>query len=333
METLKSLIEKEEHEKILELPSPEYNKYKVIAAIHLDRYEEALRYAQKSSFEQAYVYYKLKQFKKALKILKKLTGRAVNILKSQCLYLMGYYSAAYKLLFSYGTSDSYGVNLSAMEALGRLNNGDRIRPTVATSKDNGMQSGSHSFKFTNAEYRLESEYNMTFKYIEDEKMWVEELLELQKKYNVDGSCIDKQLKNLMCVDVPHPTIREAEILAFNNGTIPTVQKPVIFQQNFINDGKGTDFQIFRDYFMNQDAYQRGKAEFQPSTDRLRILKSLIISKRKNSSENLAKIEKTLSLVKSNSIEKRIIQFLAKELPEEEFQKQALKLIFEAVESE
>lgn len=332
METLESLIENAQHEKILQLPSPEYNKFKTIAAIHLEKYEEALQYAEKATFELAYIHYKLKNFKKALKILRKLSGKDVDVLKAQCLYFLGYYSAAYELLSKHGHTDEFAVNLTAMEALAHLNSASPSKPSLFTSRDTGSVRNPVPLKFKSVECQMECEYNSSFKYAENEREWVRVLMELRDKYREEGSCIEKQLKNLMDEDVPSPTKREAEICQFNKGIKTTIQNPVLFQGNFMTENTSSDYQIFKKYELNKEDFVAGKASFQPFNDKLRLLKSLIISKRKPSPKNAARIAKTLEKVRSDSLDKRILTFLSLDLPEEEFQKGALELMLEVGEA-
>lgn len=330
MEDLKSLIQNEAHEKILELPGHEYDRYKAIASIYLERYKEALQYAPKNSFEMAYSYYKLRDFKKALKILRKLSGKEVDILKSQCLYFLGYYSEAYAALSKYGNSDEFAVNLSAINALWLLNKNSRIKPSLFTSGDQGEIAEEQKFSFSDPECLVEGEYNATFKLAENEKEWVEMLMSLQNKYKLDGSCIDKQLKNLMNEDLPKLLGRETDISQFNTGIKTTIPNPVLFQPNFIENGPNnvSDFQIFRDYQLNSKEYLAGMRTFQPFNDKLRLLKSFIVSKRKPTAKRAASVIKTLKNVES-TLEKDILMLLAAELPDDQFQKQALELILKA----
>nr|ABO69721.1 unknown [Nosema bombycis] len=88
----------ESYEKIAKLEGDEYNQYKVIALINLDKFKEALKFVQPGSFEAAYIYYKLKNYKKALKIISKFKDEKSFILKSQILYSIGFYNKAYEIL-------------------------------------------------------------------------------------------------------------------------------------------------------------------------------------------------------------------------------------------
>lgn len=329
MEDLRSLIQNEEHEKILQLESPEYSRYKAVAAIHLERYSEALLYAPKGSFELAYIHYKLRNFRKSLKVLRRLSGKKVDILKSQCLYFLGHYSDACMLLSRHGCSDEFAVNLAAMEALASLNN--RIKPSLFTSNDARVPPEMPRLKFEDPECLLEGEHNGSFKLVEHEREWVRALVGLQSKYQVENSCIQRQLSNLAEDNAGPFSKREAEILSFNAGKGNAIANPVLFQPNFIANNVKSDYQVFKDYQLNANEYVSGKRAFQPFNNRLRLLKCLIIAKRRPTRERSLRIIKTLEGVE-DSLEKRILGLLASELPENELQEQALDLIFQSSEN-
>lgn len=324
MENLKELIKREDHENILLLPSPEYNRYKAIAAINLDRYDEALLYAAKNSYEQAYVYYKLKNFKKSLKILRKLSGKKVDILKSQNLYFLGYYDEAYKLLSAHGNKNEFAVNLAAMDALNALSHQER--PSMFSSM-NSNKIQAIDYKFTDSECRMEYEYNDSFRYVEDEKEYVRTLLELQDKYKVRNSCIEKQIKNLMGDEIDDLTKKESEIVAFNKGLTAEIATPVLFQKHF-TDKSVSDYKVFKEYQSDKFGFISGTRSFEPSNQRLRCLKALVISKRKQTPERMSKVLKTLEN-NDQSIESEILRLLSTDLPENVFQERAMELILKA----
>lgn len=324
MENLKTLLENSEHEKILELPSPEFDRYKVIAAIHLDRYEDGLAFASKNSFELAYIHYKLKNFKKSLKILRKLHGTAVDVLKSQCLYFLGYYSEAYKLLSQHGSSDEYAVNLSAMESLSYLNTKSPIRPTLFTTRDTGAVDPVR-YKFTNPECLFESEFNAAFKSIEDERAYIEQLRVLDQKYRVENGCVQKQIGNLTGEHVDNMSKREGEIVSFNLGKSGKIDNPVLFQHNFLS--YNTDFAIFKRYKSNKSEFIRGVERFEPCSDRLRILKALIMAQRRPSERRSHAILKAIRGCKE-CVEKDILELLCSGCTEQEFQQRGLQIVVE-----
>lgn len=321
MESIQALIDRDDHESILTL-GPEYNNYKVIAAIHLGRYEEALLLLDYPCFEKAYCFYKLRKFHKSLKICKKLEGKNIDILKAQNLYFLGYYSDAYKILSNYGVSDEYAVNLSSMEALNHLNIVNFQKPSLFTSRDTKAIDSLKKYKFKDSECAMESNYNLSFKNIEDERLFIQTLSELDQKYNIENNCIQKQLKNLMDEDIVGLGARETEIFNFNRGTVTNINNPVLFQNNFLDSVK-TDFKIFKDYQNNSQDYLRGQRNIDTFNDKLKLLKSLVILKRKLNDERKDKIKKTLKGVKS-CLEKDIIQLLIGK--DDDFQKKGIELL-------
>lgn len=324
MENLETLMKSSEHEKILQLPSPEYNRYKVIAAIQLEKYTEALLYSSKNTFEQAYILYKLKKFKKALKVLRKLKGTAVEILTSQCLYFMGYYTKAYKILSKHGNTDEFAVNLSAMKALSQSNG---IKPSHFTTKDTNCIRIERDYKFTDAECAHESEYNSLFKDVNKQKVFVKQLRE---NCNIENGLVQKQLSNLLGENIVDSlSKKEKEINDFNRKAGGIVE-PVLFQPNFIEQNKSSDYQIYKDYQKNKSEYLSGKKVFEPHNDRLKLLKALIIAKRKPSAERSVAILKTLESMNESTIESDILNLLASDVPAEEFQEQAVELFDRAI---
>ncbi|ELA40721.1 uncharacterized protein VICG_02243, partial [Vittaforma corneae ATCC 50505] len=172
-----------------------------------------------------------------------------------------------------------------------LNN--KIKPSLFTSKDTKMLSKVLKLRFTDPECLLEGKYNESFKFIEDERKWVQIMMGLHNKYEMENSCIQKQLKNLSEVYADSFSKRETEIFNFNIGRENTIAKPVLFQSNFIANNTKSDYQIFKDYQANTNEYVSGKKTFQPFHDRLRLLKCLIIAKRKPTKERSMKITKAL----------------------------------------
>ncbi|KAM0680941.1 hypothetical protein GINT2_000747 [Glugoides intestinalis] len=323
MENLETLMKTNQHEKILLLPSPEYNRYKVIAAIQLEKYTEALLYSTKNTFEQAYILYKLKKFKKALKVLRKLKGTAVEILASQCLYFMGYYIKAYKVLSKHGISDEFAVNLSAIKALSQSNG---IKPTPFTTKDMKPVEVEEEYKFTDAECAHESEYNSLFKYLSNQK---EFLKRLRESNSIDDGLVQKQLSNLLDENIDSLSKKEKEINDFNRKSA-NIEEPVLFQHNFIEKNKSSDYQIYKDYQRSKDDFLSGKITFEPYNDRLRLLKALIIAKRGPTEERSMAILKTLEGMKESTIEKDILKLLSEDIPVYQFQKEAIALLHRAV---
>lgn len=307
MENIKTLLENNEHEKILLLPSPDYDSFKVIAFIHLGKYKDALFLINTPCYEKAYCFYKLKNFHRSLKVLNKLKGEKVDILKAQNLYFLGYHSDAYKILSEYGNSDEIAVNLSAMEALDHINQINKQKPSLFTSKDVNSIENKRIYHFKDAECALESSYNLAFKNIENERLFIQKLTELDKKYNVVDSCIQKQLKNLLEEEITKVSGRDLEILNFNRGIVTEISNPVLFQPNFI-DSINTDFKIFKDYQSSQSDYLLGKKNVNLFNNKLKLLKAMILVKRRKTDKRNEEIKKILENT-GKCIEKDILELL------------------------
>lgn len=238
-----NLIHQEKHQDILMLESPKYNKYKAIAHIYLGEFEKAVSYMHENSFEKAYCYYKLKKFKRALRILKKLQGKKVDILTSQCLYFYGKYNDAYVLLSKYDTIDEYGVNLSAMEALNMLSS-TGYSGLFSYKPDNKIVN-IFSYTFFNNECKMESEFNLAFKLINNEEQYLNILYNLNDQYSVfKNSYFNKQILNLTNQSCLELTKKQSDI--FNYNTIPDYQLLTLdhFQNNFCGS-KITEYKLMK----------------------------------------------------------------------------------------
>lgn len=110
----------EEHEKVLKIEGEDFNLYKAVACIHLGKYLEGLKYSGKNTYETAYIFYKLRKYKKGLKICNKNSGERWDVLTSQISFGMGYYNKAFEYLNKVSKDDEIVVNLQAMKSLGIL---------------------------------------------------------------------------------------------------------------------------------------------------------------------------------------------------------------------
>lgn len=160
-----------DHEKILELEGKEYDIYKGIALINLEKYSDSLNYLEKSSFERAYAYYKLRKYKRALRILKKMKLEdRVIILMSQIFYKMKYFYTAYYFLSMIKIDDEIAVNLNAIRSLalgssklGKFSIGCKDSEDYVRMKYDvnfSIQKVVHNYQ--SDECRKEAEYNETF---------------------------------------------------------------------------------------------------------------------------------------------------------------------------
>lgn len=237
MDTLKLLVKAGDHEGILRIESDEYNAYKVVAAIHLAKFNEALKYAKKNSYEHAYILYRQKRFRKALSIIRKnidnKSSKKWEVLMAQCLYNLGYYADAYSLLSRHGKEDEYAVNLAAMEAMCKVSEQNKTKLSYFYMPFKGPIKNIVKLDFKDSECLLESKFNEIFKLVCDKYAYREALENLNTQYPIKGSCVDNQLKNMMgeeCIDLSK---KEKEVYEFNNGNSKAITHPAHFQSNFI----------------------------------------------------------------------------------------------------
>ncbi|KAG5858691.1 putative TPR-like repeat domain-containing region [Encephalitozoon hellem] len=246
---LYDLVKNDCHEEISRLEHPEFNQFRVVAYINLGKFEEALRYAEKDSFERAYALYKLKKYKKALRILKHIDTEGSKVLASQCLYYLGYYNTAYKILSEVKKDDDIIVNLQAMKGLAMLADKNqyvfgnkfqlRKRDELAQFEDLSR----HDIKHT--EGRVDFIFNLSFESLANEEEFVNFLSRQLEKPEMSGTIVEEQLKNIKGEEVnPDLLLRnQRETFEFNRGAIDKFSNPLHFQQNF--QGLGSPESITR----------------------------------------------------------------------------------------
>lgn len=323
MYNISKLLQEQDHHSILQLPSPQFDNYKVIAAINLNKFEEALKFATKNSYELAYIYYKLEQPKKALKILRKISlkegkSEKTDILISQCLYKMQSYDKAYDLLKNYGNKDEFAVNLNAFYALNSLNS-NSSKSSLFTTKKNKKIENPVNYSYSIMECKMEAEYNSLFEKIEDETNYIDELKNIDEKYNVEGSVIKKQIANLQNDDLPSLTKSETKVDIFNKIPTSKFSNPLHFQENFVC--KNSEYQILK----NIDKFNLKHTKISPKTKKLKILKCLlsILNSPKENSKVL--VQKMLEKLEDCE-EKQILQLLISESSNETFKEIAIELL-------
>jgi hypothetical protein len=234
------LLRNEEHEEIASLEGEEFNPYRAIAYINLGRYAEALRCAKKGSFEMAYILYKLKRYRRALRILRKLSDDGSRVLASQCLYYLGYYNSAYRILSGFKRDDEIVVNLQAMKSLALLahkSKGAYGRKFSVPAKDElEAFENLDRYKFPTPELRADFVFNKAFEYLDDEDRFVEYLEErVGADPGLRGTIVEEQLKNIRkefdMIDAGLLGRSQRETVAFNTGKIKEFSEPVHYQQN------------------------------------------------------------------------------------------------------
>ena len=313
------LIAENSHHKILELVGDSYNPIKAIAAINIGEYEKAYKLATKNSFEAAYALYKLRRYKRALRILRKLDGTASEMLKSQCLYFLGYYSEAHQILSKISTKDEFAVNLAAMESLSYLNEKNKERVSLFASEYRGSINKSVTPKFSSKMCQAEYKFNLLFEKIENEREYISELNSLNEQMDIPGGCIEKQLKNLHSELITDLGVREREIYEFNTGKSKEIKDPVHFQKNFI-EGCRSEYGV-----ISKCMGSGSDVEINCTSDKMRYLKVFKLLKegvvRKKTSENI------LSRCDESLIKDALLLMTSK-CRKSEFQAKAIELILQ-----
>lgn len=343
MEELRGLVASGDHEKILaleataEIGAEELAGCRAVAAIQLGRFEEAARIAPHGSFEQGYALYREKRFRKALRTLKE-SGPRCDILRAQCLYNLGLYGEAHKLLSSHGRTNEYAVNLAAIESLGALASELRFSPSFVAPPFRGAAVNAVRPTLTDRECAVEYEFNKAYENISDEGVYHDLLYKISQKLGAAGAIFKKQLLNLRGELRDDPammeslTRREKEIVDFNAGSGP-LSCPVHFQANFV---PGTPQNAVLESILAEKSdpslmpskrYTNISSSIQPVSEAISIVKALSHVKKTNnkiSSDYIARILKDVG----PSPEREILLLVASDLSDPEFQARAMELIGE-----
>lgn len=248
---VQDLIGKGQYRKILELTC--HNREKIIAFIKLERYHEgllfirglkknsdvierleALRLTGDYRFEEAYILYKLKKYRKSLKILKGLDeSERRNVLLSQVLYFLGKYEKAYEILAKCEYEKERDINLLAMEVL----HGNSLQNGISKSKKNSEEEKdsekdddklSLSTKFgVNYDFGNLSnvaEYNRSFL---DYKSYKQSEY-VGKYHKTENKRIEQQVGNLLGL-LPVDTLKgkKKQIVEYNKGNIKKIRRELI----------------------------------------------------------------------------------------------------------
>jgi hypothetical protein len=254
MGELRELIKNNEHEKILSIEGEGQNEYKAIACIFLERYEDALRYVVRGGFEEAYIRYKLKDYRKCVRILNKngLSDARCMKLKAQALYFLGYYDEAYQILSSFEPNDETIVNLMAIRSLGLLASKSGISTPHRFSIRNKEGLSRRSFnvpkyKVSRPESVVECEFNKCFEVLDNEEGFKKRLKDIldDPKLTRDMSLIENQYKNVTGrfkdVEMDLLSRGQRETLLFNMGKKTKFQNPCHFQPSGFLSNVDTDW--------------------------------------------------------------------------------------------
>ncbi|KAI5148230.1 hypothetical protein ENBRE01_0190 [Enteropsectra breve] len=327
MDAIKLLVDSERHEDILKLEGEQWNEYKVVAAISLSMFEAALKYCAKNSFEEAYILYRTKNFKKSLRILRKLHGEKVEILKAQCLYNLGYYAKAQRIFKTISTSDEFAVNIAAAEALAHHCSKNKHVPSILSGEHTEDIEESVSPILKDALCLLEYNFNKAFCEADQIEKYKTELEELDRRYDVEESCIKKQLANINGERVGFLSEKEQEVWDFNRGLKTTIQHPVHFQKNFMENIK-TEYREFISAENSSDSVNNSKIKhINPHSDKMSLYKAFRIVAGPNSPSKKEYVQKILEPC-AECKEKSVLLLLLEDLDDEKMQARAIELMKE-----
>lgn len=317
MKSIKQIVEEKNYDQILKLEGEEYDAYKCITLIKLEKYKEAIKYAKPCSFELAYANYKLKNFKKCLRIIRKSQEASAKfiVLKSQALYNMGRYNEAYKILSQLPLDDELVINLQAIKSLAFVADMSEHRTPSKYSLMKGDDSVKFDdfsrYKFRDKELEEEFRYNETFASILEEGKYVSILTTLGEKYRsgVVKRQLDNVLGNFEKISKSSLNNSDAQILEFNRDERTSFENPVHYQRNF--SGIKGRYWPGNDYICYLEArsldYNLGNAQLPRISDNLLILLAFINLKKMFRSEKFSRkfFEKN-----SQSLPWEIIELLA-----------------------
>ncbi|KAM0676284.1 hypothetical protein GVAV_000247 [Gurleya vavrai] len=298
MDDLQELIKNNEHQKIINIEGID-NKYKIVAYIYLENYEEAIKLAEQKTFEYCYCLYKLKKYKQCVKCINKIykengeRSENLEVLMSQALYFLGYYNTSIQKIKNIRTGCA-AVNILAAQSLAKVGEKNEITRYKTFSKDK-LTNVNHVEQLPlNEEEVVETNYNLTFQNLYDEKLFVQCLEE-----NVDNKLCLNQLNNILgnydLIDNLTLTNKQREIISFNQSGSELTDLQHFQKQN-------KEYEIFK----NIEEFKKEKNKNFPISDNLKILKVLDYLKFKNK----RRAKKHLDSIKDSS-QKKILSFIVK----------------------
>ncbi|KAF9762983.1 hypothetical protein NGRA_1618 [Nosema granulosis] len=295
MVDLNILENDQDHEKIACLEGKEFDRYRAIALIHLGKYNEALKFVNKGSFEAAYVYYKLKNYKKALKIISKFSDEKGFVLKSQILYSMGFYNKAYEALSTLPKDDEVVINLQAMKSMAILtHNVNRScgHKLWMKKRDELMHFDKlENHKFSNEDSRIEFFFNKTFEEAHDIQKYLEALRTAQKLFNGEN-IISKQLNNIEGsfdeIDPETLSKTQKEILLYNMHKTDKIVNPIHFLKNFTGNLSDSEYNWLQHAKSNE--FNLNPFNIPSTSENLKLLRIFIGLKHKSMVKSLVLAE-------------------------------------------
>lgn len=318
MSTVEQLAADKDYESILSLEGEKYDNYKCITLIKLERYVEALAYAKSSPFELAYIYYKLKNFKKCLETIRssRRDEQKFKILEAQALYGYGKYNSAYKVLSTCSLDEEeVVVSLEAARSMASLANASESRVpskySVTKRDDETELKDAGSRKFKSSELEEEFWYNKTFAHLLDEQKYVQILTELSEKHR--GGLLKRQLNNVLgnFEKIDPNVLGDSDLgtLRFNKKEATVIEEPMHYQRNVVEiDGRywpSVDYACYKKAY--DCGYDVGDARVPYDSNNLLLLRAFLDLKRMFRGERFGRrfFEK-----KSDTLQWKIVELLA-----------------------
>ncbi|KAF7684471.1 hypothetical protein TCON_0348 [Astathelohania contejeani] len=299
MINIQNLIKTKNHHMISQLEGDSYKPYRVVALIHLGRYDEALAESDPRTFERAYIYFKKRNYRKCLKELRRVKGKedAVRVLRSQAYYHLRTYGKAYALLKQSPIDDEIAVNLMAIASMKELTKGFPHQYSI--QKVRGDIKISHEldgYKFKTPEAEIEYKYNELFQLLKNKPIYIKRLEELGRSIPSPNIFIN-QLKNMFCKEIDGDLSKgEEEVAKFNRGEISKINHPRHFQlQQALGAKQPAEYEIYKDA---QDKNYKGITSIPGQSDNLKILQAFIYFKE---NKNLSYVKRVLDNVKPNRV--------------------------------
>lgn len=294
MSTVQELVFSSDHLQIIQLDDS-FASYKCIAYIHLEKYQEAIKYASPNSFEFFYCLYKLKRFKKCVRGINKLKKKsdAINVVLAQSLYYLGYYYGSYKVLEKIKNTGT-PINLKATLSLLKASKSNITHRFAVHSKDYSDDKFDENLLKRGAlddDELLEYEFNECFENLTSEAEYVKAL-----ESKVNNILCMIQLNNITGnYEEINPEIlskRQREIMDANREDNELVN-PVHFQ------AVNKEYNIIKEVCRNGISYQIVN-KLHGDTEKLNILK--VYSDMKRGSVD----EKRINRVKDEKIRKLLL---------------------------
>ncbi|WUR02267.1 putative signal recognition particle subunit SRP72 [Vairimorpha necatrix] len=302
----------EEHEKLANLDIPDIKNFKAVAFLHIGKFEEALKFSQKDSYESAYALYKLRKYKKALKIANKHSGEKWDVLKSQILYCMGYFNEAFKFLNKLKKDDEIVVNLQAMQSLGELTNKVNKHHFhnlyIKKKEEDSIKENLEDYKFKDEEIYYEFLFNKTFECAENKTEYLGNLKKLSDQFP-KANIFKMQMANIEgYFDEINPedlSKTQRQVYNFNSKKSDTIENGLHYLSNFSNKLGDNQYKWIENAKKNN--FKINWNEIPDTSETLNILR--ILTGLENKNIKIDNIKKCLEKIKNENVKQKIEEYL------------------------